>query len=323
MGFSSVGVGGWLEEAHERWGAVRSKKGRAFWRALGRGNQGNATHLQPLVCVSVRGVRVQLLISQAKQAPSTSPKPLLFFIQPTHPPTHPLQNRPQQKHTTHHKPHPTTVTAASTPSSISKAMVSSSIHPTPNQPQPQPTHPTHPPTNPKKQPTDDTLRPYLAALEAALHTALCLRNLPSQNVERHNKPEIETRLNKELLLPPVTITRNEKEKVLIEPSINSVRISILLKQADEMEEILCRTFTRFLMQRAEQFIVLRRKAIEGYSISFLITHAHLERMRKQQLVDFIVSFVEDIDREISGMRLALNARYRLVASEYLRGFAGC
>lgn len=38
------------------------------------------------------------------------------------------------------------------------------------------------------------------------------------------------RANKELLLNPVTIYRNEKERIFIEPSVNSVRVSILIKQ---------------------------------------------------------------------------------------------
>lgn len=38
------------------------------------------------------------------------------------------------------------------------------------------------------------------------------------------------RSSKELLLQPVVISRNEKEKVLIEGSINSVRVSIAVKQ---------------------------------------------------------------------------------------------
>ena len=44
-----------------------------------------------------------------------------------------------------------------------------------------------------------------------------------QKVERHNKPEIEIRESPELLLNPVIVSRNEKERVLIEASINSVR----------------------------------------------------------------------------------------------------
>jgi actin related protein 2/3 complex subunit 4 len=70
------------------------------------------------------------------------------------------------------------------------------------------------------------------------------------------------RASKEALLTPVVISRNENEKVLIECSINSIRISIKIKQADEIETILCHKFSRFLMQRAENFVVLRRKPIE-------------------------------------------------------------
>lgn len=49
-------------------------------------------------------------------------------------------------------------------------------------------------------------------------------------VERHNKPEVEVKASREVLLNPVTISRSDKEKVLIEPSINSVRVSISIKQ---------------------------------------------------------------------------------------------
>jgi actin related protein 2/3 complex subunit 4 len=57
------------------------------------------------------------------------------------------------------------------------------------------------------------------------------------------------------------ISRNEQERVLIEPSFNSVRISIRVKKADDIEHLLAHQFTRFLMMRAENFVILRRKAI--------------------------------------------------------------
>lgn len=44
---------------------------------------------------------------------------------------------------------------------------------------------------------------------------------------------IPLRSSKELLLQPVIISRNDKEKVLIEGSINSVRVSIAVKQVSE------------------------------------------------------------------------------------------
>ncbi|CAH0773644.1 unnamed protein product [Bemisia tabaci] len=165
-----------------------------------------------------------------------------------------------------------------------------------------------------------TLKPYLTAVRHTLSAAICLENFSSQVVERHNKPEVEVRTSKELLLNPVVISRNEKEKVLIEGSINSVRISISVKQADEIEKILCHKFTRFMMMRAENFVVLRRKPVEGYDISFLITNFHTEQMLKHKLVDFVLHFMEEIDKEISEMKLAVNARARICAEEFLKRF---
>lgn len=166
----------------------------------------------------------------------------------------------------------------------------------------------------------NALRPYLNAVGATLTAATCIRNFPSQTTERHNKPETEVRQSKELLLNSMLISRTETEKCLIEPSINSVRVSVKIKQADELEKILCHKFTLFLMQRAEQFIIMRRKAVEGYDISFLITNSHTETMWKNKLVDFVIQFMEDIDKEISGMKIAINARGRVVATEYMKSF---
>ena len=155
------------------------------------------------------------------------------------------------------------------------------------------------------------------------------------------------RQSKEVLLNPLIISRNENERVLIEPSINSIRLSIKIKQADEIERVLCHKFTRFMMQRAESFIVLRRKPVpvrrlgptnstlntlQGYDISFLITNTHSETMLKHKIVDFIIQcasccccwadlilcrFMEEVDKEISEMKLSLNARARIVAESYL------
>jgi actin related protein 2/3 complex subunit 4 len=43
-----------------------------------------------------------------------------------------------------------------------------------------------------------------------------------------------------------------------------------------------------MMMRAENFVILRRKPIHGYDISFLITNFHAEYMLKHKLVDFII-----------------------------------
>ncbi len=93
-----------------------------------------------------------------------------------------------------------------------------------------------------------------ALLPSALH--------PQRSPRPNPEPEVEAASSKEVLLKPLVISRNENEKVLIEPSINSIRLSIRIKQADEIERILCHKFTRFMMQRAENFVILRRKPIQ-------------------------------------------------------------
>lgn len=40
-------------------------------------------------------------------------------------------------------------------------------------------------------------------------------------------------------------------------------------------------------------------------------------MLKHKIVDFIIQFMEDVDKEISEMKLSLNARARTVAESYL------
>ena len=107
-----------------------------------------------------------------------------------------------------------------------------------------------------------SLRPYLQCVRSSLTAALSLSNFASQAAERHNVPEIEAASSPEVLLNPLTVARNENEKVLIEPSVNSVRVSIRIKQADEIEHILVHKFTRFLTQRAESFFILRRKPVK-------------------------------------------------------------
>ena len=107
-----------------------------------------------------------------------------------------------------------------------------------------------------------SLRPYLSCVRSTLTAALSLSNFASQASERHNVPEIEANTSPELILNPLTVARNQEERVLVEPSVNSVRVSIRIKQADEIEHILVHKFTRFLTQRAEPFFILRRKPID-------------------------------------------------------------
>lgn len=168
--------------------------------------------------------------------------------------------------------------------------------------------------------TNFALKPYLDVIRETLHASLCISNFASQIVERHNKPEIEVGTCPELLLKPVVIHRSEFESVMIETAINSVRMSIKVKQLDEMDEILAKKFTRFLMLRADNFIILRRKPIGDYDISFLLTNFNLEVMWKHKLIDFVIQFMEEIDSEISSMKIQVNERARTVGYQYLKEF---
>jgi actin related protein 2/3 complex subunit 4 len=144
-------------------------------------------------------------------------------------------------------------------------------------------------------------------------------------VERHNKPEVEMQDNKELLMTPVVIARDKgdlkvSERVLVEASVNSVRVSVNIKQADEIEEMLVRKFVSFLQQRAEHFFVLRRKPVPGYDISFLLTNFHCETMYKHKLVAFIIQFMNDVDADVKDLKTKINARARVAATKYLQAF---
>mmetsp|Transcript_18517 Transcript_18517/g.49672 ORF Transcript_18517/g.49672 Transcript_18517/m.49672 type:complete len:174 (-) Transcript_18517:189-710(-) len=166
-----------------------------------------------------------------------------------------------------------------------------------------------------------TLKPYLGAIRSTLSAVLCVQNFPSPVVERQNRPEIEFQDTPLVTPQAISIVRDENERCLIEPSINSVRMSIKVRQSDDTEKMLCKKFSRFFMQRADHFVILRRKAVEGYDISFLITDTHLEEMVKDKLIDFIINFMEDIDKEIKDMKIALNTRLRAAAVAYMSQFA--
>lgn len=64
-----------------------------------------------------------------------------------------------------------------------------------------------------------------------------------------------------------TITRSKNEEILFEPSINSVRVSIKIKKMDDIDTLLCHKFAAFLTQRAEKFVILRRKPVDVFQSS--------------------------------------------------------
>ncbi|OAF67861.1 hypothetical protein A3Q56_04334 [Intoshia linei] len=164
------------------------------------------------------------------------------------------------------------------------------------------------------------LKSYLTAIHRTLKVCFCIRNFDSQNVDGHNKPEVEIKCNNELLLTTFVISRNEKEKILIESSVNSVRISILIKQSDDLEKVLAHKLTRYFMRRAEELKILRRSPLPGYSISFLVTNRHIETMKSDEIITFFTTFMDQVDKTISDMKINVHSRGRAAAVEMLKLF---
>jgi hypothetical protein len=184
------------------------------------------------------------------------------------------------------------------------------------------------------------LPPYLDQVRAELEHALLAMDIPSLRVkgstssslqegypirplvEKCFKPTTDIDIHKRL------IQRNPREKCLVEATSNSVRCSFQFKQqssaavaaSDPIEQAILHKYMRFFQQRAEDYTILRRKPLEGYTISFLILNNHLEKFGKDQLVDVVLSFLTQVDKECSHVKISLNARARLVASEFMKAF---
>ena len=162
----------------------------------------------------------------------------------------------------------------------------------------------------------DSYKPYLTIIRDSLEQALCLKNFPSQLYEKINRPQVEVRESLELINKPIIISRNESEKVEIETSINSVRINVAVKKYQEIDKLIVDIYSKYLMNRANQLNVLRKVAKPGYDISFLITNYTLENYKKEDIIDFIVEFIQDFTKEVTEMKMTVNSQSRF-ATTYL------
>lgn len=160
----------------------------------------------------------------------------------------------------------------------------------------------------------ESLKPYLAILRDTLDFALNLKMLPSQIYDR---PQVEIKESLELVNNPIVISRNEDEKIEIEASFNSVRINIVVKKHGDLEGMLIDIYTQYLMARTERLNIFRKKEKEGYDISFLITNHHLDSFKKEQIIDYIVEFVQDLSQEVTDMKLIVNSQSRYAATHLL------
>ena len=162
----------------------------------------------------------------------------------------------------------------------------------------------------------ESYKPYLTIIRDSLEQALCLKNFPSQLYEKINRPQVEVRESLELINKPIIISRNESEKVEIETSINSVRVNVAVKKYQEIDKLIVDIYSKYLMNRANQLNVLRKVAKPGYDISFLITNFTLENYKKEDIIDFIVEFIQDFTKEVTEMKMTVNSHSRF-ATTYL------
>ncbi|XP_031272757.1 actin-related protein 2/3 complex subunit 4-like isoform X2 [Pistacia vera] len=123
-----------------------------------------------------------------------------------------------------------------------------------------------------------TLRLYWPCIRNTLDATMCLQNFPYQEVQSHNKPEVELNTSPELLLNPVMA--DELENILTKKffrilSMRADAFQVLRRKplqvmADELENILTKKFFRILSMRADAFQVLRRKPLQVYGFILLL-----------------------------------------------------
>ena len=80
---------------------------------------------------------------------------------------------------------------------------------------------------------------------------------------------------------------------------------------------------RFFALRADRFKIMRRIPADPskYDFSFLITEDHLAKYKKEELINFILEFMQGIDKEISEMKLAIINQSRIAASYFTNSLA--
>jgi actin related protein 2/3 complex subunit 4 len=68
------------------------------------------------------------------------------------------------------------------------------------------------------------------------------------------------------------------------------------------------------MHRANILNILRKEPKPGFDISFLITNFHLENYKKEDIIDFIIEFIQDFSKEITDMKMTVNSQSRFVTT---------
>ncbi len=192
---------------------------------------------------------------------------------------------------------------------------------------------------------------YVDSIREALVRSLVLVDSPCQHIDGYNKPEIELQNSKELLLDPIELRRNEQECIIIERSLNSVRVnvqvrpaqapkcycyqsqslyaphpestshvSVQLKRVGDLEAWLRSKRIAFIMQRADDIDIIRRKPAPGFDISFLVTARHLQSFDKTALINLITTLVTEL-ASVNDLKRLISSRGRVYSLSISRALA--
>lgn len=73
------------------------------------------------------------------------------------------------------------------------------------------------------------------------------------------------------------------------------------------------SFYKHINIKAHQLNKIHPPKKKDYDISFLVTNHLMQQLSKNKLIDFIIQLIEDVNKEISEIKLDLNSRARIVA----------
>ena len=175
---------------------------------------------------------------------------------------------------------------------------------------------------------------YLEQIRFHLHDAITSLEKPSSSSTTDEKSKYPIRPYVELsnynnsndfkvTQQMISRKNTDKEKCYLEVSKNSIRVSFVFKQQssyDPIDQSILSKYMKFFQQRAEDYTILRRKPIEGYSVSFLILNTHVATFGIDNILEVVLDFLSQVDRECSDVKITINARARLVASEFMKEF---
>ena len=192
--------------------------------------------------------------------------------------------------------------------------------------------------------------PFFLCIENTLRAALCILTYPSTFTDGDAVPEVEleeyltqgetpsalvsstAQIPSTLLGNPLHLRWTQGDECLVETAHNSTRVSFWFAAAhqygDALTAQLLQQYMAFFCTHGAATAVLpvlrcapiRRKAVSSpdgidgcYDVSFLVLPEHVEAYGRGNVANFIVTFVRNVEADVAGLKVSLNARRRAAA----------